>query len=114
MGADDGLLGSFEEQVLLAVVQLGDRAYGMRVRREIEDRTGREVSIGAVYATLDRLAKKGLIETRLESGDQVRSGRARKMVRVSPEGAESLRRAREQSRRMWEGIDLSTLPGGGA
>ena len=56
------LLGSLEEQVMLAVVRTADRAYGMTVRRELEAVTGREITIGSVYATLDRLEAKGLVE----------------------------------------------------
>ncbi len=56
-------LGAFEEIVLLALVHLGDNAYGMTIRREIEDRSGRTVSIGAVYSTLDRLESKGLVSS---------------------------------------------------
>ena len=59
----DEALGAFEEQVLLAVLHARDEAYGMNVRREIEARTDREVSIGAVYATLDRLEAKGLVSS---------------------------------------------------
>ena len=59
----DEALGTFEEQVMLAVLHARDEAYGMSVRREIEARTDREVSIGAVYATLDRLEAKGLVSS---------------------------------------------------
>ncbi len=76
MGGDAGVPGSFEEQVLLAVAHLGERPYGMTVRREIEERTGSDVSIGAVYATLDRLDAKGWIASGFETGDDARGGRA--------------------------------------
>lgn len=109
MGRDDGLLGAFEEQVLLAVVRLGEDAYGMTVRREIEDRTGRQVSIGAVYATLDRMEAKGWVEAHLDEGDSRRGGRARKVVRLLPAGADALRRARELRSSMWEGLDPTRL-----
>ena len=59
----DGLLGTFEEHVLLAVVHAGDDAYGMQIRRQIEDRIGRSIAIGAVYATLDRLERKGMVSS---------------------------------------------------
>ncbi len=110
MGGEDGVPGSFEEQVLLAVAHLGDRPYGMTVRREIEARTGAAVSIGAVYATLDRLDGKGWITSGFEFGDEARGGRARKVVRLTAEGAEALRRARAVHNRMWEGLDLASLP----
>ncbi len=60
---DDAPLGTFEEQVMLAVVHAGAEAFGMSVRREIESRTGREVAIGAVFATIDRLVAKKLISS---------------------------------------------------
>ena len=59
----DSPLGTFEEQVLLAIVRTGDDAFGMNVRREIEGVTGRDVAIGAVYATLDRLEAKRLVRS---------------------------------------------------
>jgi len=60
------LLGSLEEQVMLAVVRTEDEAYGMNVRRELEAVTGREVTIGSVYATLDRLEAKGFVFSRVD------------------------------------------------
>ena len=63
--AKGDFLGEFEQLVLLALLRLGDEAYGMTVRREIEERAARDVSIGAVYATLDRLEEKGLVKSRL-------------------------------------------------
>ena len=110
MGRDDGLLGAFEEQVLLGVAHLATDAYGMTVRRFIEERTGRETSIGAVYATLERLERKGWIATHLDSGDEERRGRARKLVRLLPEGADALRGAKALRSRMWEGVDPVLLP----
>jgi PadR family transcriptional regulator PadR len=75
--SDVDLLGSFEEQVMLAVVRIGaDEAYGMAVRRELERVTGREVTIGAVYATLDRLEAKRLVRS-VRAGSGAASRRAR-------------------------------------
>jgi PadR family transcriptional regulator PadR len=111
----DGLLGAFEEQVLLAVTRCGANAYGMTVRREIEERTGRDVAIGAVYATLTRLEQKGWVASTLrESGDAARRGRARRFFALLPEGADALREALGQRRSMWEGLDPSKLVEGGA
>jgi DNA-binding PadR family transcriptional regulator len=110
MRRDDGLLGAFEEQVMLAVAHLGPDAYGMTIRRLIQERTGREVAIGAVYATLDRIERKGWVRSNLESGDEVRGGRARKLIRLCPPGANALRNARELRARMWDGVDASLLP----
>jgi PadR family transcriptional regulator PadR len=109
----EGLLGSFEELVLLAVARAGRDAYGMTVRREIEARTGRDVTIGAVYATLDRLESKGLLSSHLTGGDVGRGGRARRIFRVEGPGVEALQGARETRAGLWEGIDLASIGGRG-
>ncbi|HEX9886477.1 MAG TPA: helix-turn-helix transcriptional regulator [Longimicrobiales bacterium] len=105
----DGLLGAFEELVLLAVARGRGDAYGMTVRREIEENTGRDVTIGAVYSTLDRLETKGLVASSLGGADDDRSGRARRHFRIQPGGIEALARARETRSGLWEGIDLADL-----
>ena len=110
----DPLLGAFEEQVLLAVVHCGDEAYGMTIRRELSRRSGREVAIGAVYATLERLQEKGYVATRRADPSAARRGRARKYFDLLPSGVEALTRTRDVHRRMWRGVDLRLLPGGGA
>jgi PadR family transcriptional regulator PadR len=105
----DGLLGAFEELVLLAVVRGRGEAYGMTVRREIEEHSGRAVTIGAVYATLDRLEAKGLVESRLGSSDSARRGRARRHFRVQPAGVEALELTRGARDGLWEGVDLADV-----
>ena len=111
----DGLLGAFEEHVLLAVTRCGENAYGMTVRREIEERTGRDVAIGAVYSTLTRLEQKGWVASHLrESGHTERRGRARRFFALRPLGADALREALKQRRSMWEGLDPSALVEGEA
>jgi PadR family transcriptional regulator PadR len=104
-------LGSFEEQVLLAVLRTGGEAYGMSVRREIESATGRDVAIGAVYATLDRMEAKGLVE----SARPALGERSRRVFAVTPEGARALAATRAMRERLWQGIDLRRilLPEGG-
>ncbi len=98
-------LGAFEEIVLLALVHLGDNAYGMTIRREIEDRSGRAVSIGAVYSTLDRLESKGLVSSTYSNGSQARRGRAKRYFKLEPEGAKSLNRSSEILANMWRGLE---------
>lgn len=102
----DAPLGSFEEQVLLAVLRTQHReAYGMAVRREIEGATGRDVAIGAVYATLDRLEAKGLASSsRAGEGE-----RSRRLFEVTEEGARALAETRAMRERLWQGIDLRRL-----
>ena len=105
----DAPLGTFEEQVMLAVLRTRDEAYGMAVRREIERVTEREVTIGAVYATLDRLEAKGL----LDSG-RARAEGSRRVFGVTPRGAYALAESRAMRERLWHGIDLGHLLSGGA
>jgi PadR family transcriptional regulator PadR len=98
----DAPLGSFEEQVLLAVVRTGGAAYGMRVREELERVTEREVAIGAVYATLDRLEAKRLVLSRRAPVD----GLSRRLFGVTRRGAEALTATRTIRDRLWQGVDL--------
>ena len=98
-------LGAFEEIVLLALVHLEDNAYGMTIRREIEDRSGRTVSIGAVYSTLERLESKGLVSSTYSNGSEARRGRARRFFKLEPEGAKSLSRSSEILANMWRGLE---------
>lgn len=104
--AKGDFLGEFEQVVLLAVAALEGEGYGVGVRKEIERRTGREVTIGAVYATLDRLESKGLICSWEGEPTPVRGGRAKKFFRIEPEGARALRATRRMVRRMWDGVCL--------
>ena len=97
-------LGEFEHLVMLAVLRLGADAYGMRVRREIAERTGRDVSIGAVYATLDRLAEKGLVVSTLSDPTPERGGRAKRSFQLTGAGADAVNRARQDLASMQEGL----------
>lgn len=98
-------LGVLEEQVLVAVLRAGGDAWGMEVRREIERVTGRELAIGAVYATLDRLEAKGL----LASSRVLADGPTRRLFTVSREGARALAATRAMRERLWDGVDLRRL-----
>lgn len=102
--------GEFEQLVLLAVARLGDEGYGVSIRREIEERAEREVSVGAVYATLSRLEDKGLVSSWEGEPEARRGGRARRHYRLEPEGARTLRAARGMMDRMWDGVDLGREP----
>lgn len=99
-------MGEFEQMVLLALLRLGNDAYGMEVRVEIERRTGREVSYGAVYTTLDRLERKAFVAHRMGDATPERGGRARKYFRVCPAGREALADTRRALAEMWEGVTL--------
>lgn len=104
---DEGPLGTFEEQVLVAVLRTGDEAYGMQVRREIEQVTSRDVAIGAVYATLDRLEAKGLVVS-ARRGDP-RGGPSRRVFRLTRSGAQALADTRAMRERLWQGVDQRRL-----
>jgi PadR family transcriptional regulator PadR len=98
-------LGVLEEQILVAVLRTGDDAFGMQVRREIERVTERELAIGAVYATLDRLEEKGLVTSRRMISD----GASRRIFAVSAQGARALAATRAMRERLWRGVDVQRL-----
>src|SRR5215212_4444327 len=100
------LLSDFELYVMLAVAALGDDAYGVTIADRIAERAGRDPSIGAVYATLGRLADKGYVTFARSDPEPVRGGRARKMVTLSPAGWRALRATTEALKRMLEGVPL--------
>ena len=86
-------LGDFEQLVLLGVMRLDDQAYGAAIRQEIHARSGRDVSINAVYTTLDRLEGKGLLRSWVGEPTAQRGGRRRKFYALRPSGVLALRRA---------------------
>jgi PadR family transcriptional regulator PadR len=98
-------LGVLEEQVVVAVLRTRGGAYGMQARREIEQATGRELSIGAVYATLDRLESKGLLTSSRVEED----GSSRRLFDVSPDGARALADTHAMRERLWRGVDVRAL-----
>src|ERR1700693_4179792 len=99
MGRRD-YLGEFEQLVLLAILRLRSNAYGMTIRREIEARTGRKTSIGALYLTLDRMEQKGFIRSDLGEATPERGGRAKRFFEVNPSGRQALRKSLDGVRRM--------------
>jgi PadR family transcriptional regulator PadR len=99
-------LGTFEEQVMLAVVRTSRDAYAMAIRRELEQVTGRSVTIGAVYVTLDRLEAKGLIASARTSRDDSSS---RRLFALTPRGASALAETKAMRERLWKGVELRGL-----
>jgi DNA-binding PadR family transcriptional regulator len=97
-------LGEFEQLILLALLRLGEGAYGMTVRREIEERAERSVSIGAVYATLERLEAKGYVSSYIGEATAERGGRAKRHFRLESEGEQALRSSLETVRKMARGL----------
>lgn len=104
MNTRDNPLGALEHIVLLAVMRLGSDAYGMTVRREIESTTGRDISIGAVYATLVRLESKGLVKSYTGEPTAMRGGRAKRHVTITAAGKGALRTTHEVLRKMTAGL----------
>jgi DNA-binding PadR family transcriptional regulator len=86
-------LGDFEQLVLLGVLRLGDEAYGAAIRHEIHQRSGRDISISAVYTTLDRLESKGLLRSWVGEPTAQRGGRRRKFYALKPAGEAALQQA---------------------
>jgi DNA-binding PadR family transcriptional regulator len=98
-------LGDFEQLVLLGVLRLGDEAYGAAIRQEIHARSGRDVSINAVYTTLDRLEAKGLLRSWTGAPTPQRGGRRRKFYALRPAGVTAMRHAYQAFRAMADGLE---------
>ncbi len=98
-------LGEFEQLVLLAILHLDGDAYGLAIRRLLEQRTGRQLSRGAVYITLERLESKGFVSSLLTDPSPRRGGRSKRCFRVEPPGVEALRDSRRILQDLWEGLD---------
>lgn len=102
----DSFLPEFELYVLLGIARLGDDAYGAALREEIDQRTGRPVSVGALYATLARLVEKGLIEQEERGPEAGRRGRPRKYCRLTGRGEEAVRHSSRMLLRMMDGVPM--------
>jgi DNA-binding PadR family transcriptional regulator len=103
-------LGDFEQLVLLGVLRLGDDAYGAAIRQEIHARSGRDVSINAVYTTLDRLETKGFVRSWIGDSTPQRGGRRRKFYALQPAGGAALRRAYHAITAMASGLETQLEP----
>ena len=99
-------LGEFEQVVLLAVLRLGKDAYGVPIRAEIEKRAGRRVTVGALYATLDRLEAKGLVHSWFADPTPQRGGRSKRHFQPTPEGVRALTESKTMMDNMWRGVRL--------
>ena len=98
-------LGEFERVVLLAVLRLGDDAYGVTIQNELERETSRELTVGAIYKTLGRLQEKGYVSVRIGDPTPQRGGRRKKYYRVDPLGSRALRQSVTDLRRLTRGLD---------
>lgn len=97
------LLGTFEQVVLLAIVKLGDQAYGRAILRGVQTGLQRDVVAGAIYATLERMEQKQLLSSQLDTGTSIRGGRARRYYRLTASGISALNDSRSALDRMWQG-----------
>lgn len=106
-------LGELERLIMLAILALGDDAYGASIRREIESRTGRDVAVGAIYTALERLERRGAVRSSIGDPTPERGGRRRKHYVLEPSGATDLGRSLRAIDDMTHGMDalLASLPG---
>jgi PadR family transcriptional regulator PadR len=104
-------LSDFELYTMLAVAALGDGAYGVTIATRIGERLRRDVSIGAVYATLGRLSEKGYVSFTFSDPEPIRGGRSRKLVSLTVAGSRALRHTTESLRRMLDGVALRPVTG---
>ena len=98
-------LGELEQLVLLAILRLGEEAYGVPIMEEIEQRTGRAVNRSAVYVALTRMEKRGLLTSRMGEPTPERGGKARRYFSVKPEAVAKIKASKEALASMWEGVE---------
>ena len=108
MTSERSYLSEFEQLAMLAVLRLGDEAYGAMIRRVLEEDADRPVSIATIYVALGRLEKRGLVRSWMSDSTPVRGGRSKRLYRVEAAGLEALRRARSTLDRMWAAVESET------
>ena len=104
MGRDGVQLGELEELVLLAVLRLGEEAYGARIREELREEAGRSATIGTIYVTLMRSEEKGLLRSWMGEPSSVRGGKAKRYFALLPAGVAALEHTRRVREHMWKGV----------
>ena len=97
-------LGDLEELVLLALLRLGENAYGAAIREELKQRADRTVSVSTIYVTLMRLEAKGYVRSWMGEPTGERGGKAKRYFEIRPEGTDALEATRTIRERMWEGV----------
>jgi PadR family transcriptional regulator PadR len=100
-------LGGLESMLLLAVLRLGEQAYGVTIRRELFTRAHKDVAIGAIYTGLERLERKGFVESWLGEPTRERGGRAKRYYRVTPRGLRTLNETQRAIRGLMAGLNLA-------
>ncbi|UAA39231.1 helix-turn-helix transcriptional regulator [Paraneptunicella aestuarii] len=109
MANRESYLGEFEHVVLLAILSLKDNAYGVTIREALKHSIAREVAIGAIYATTERLEKKGLLTSRKAGATQERGGKAKRYFSVTPDGMSMLQETRKQLEILWQNASINLL-----
>lgn len=104
MGKSDKFLGEFEQMVLLALLQLKENAYGAAIRQLLDQQIKRTVALGALYATLERLEKKGLVSSKLGEATPERGGRPKRFFKVTNDGLNALQRAKDAMDTLWQNV----------
>ena len=105
------VLGELEHHVLLALMRLGSDGYSVPIVNELEERTGREIAPAAVYITLRRLEKKGLVRSKLRTASRQQGGHERRYYTVTAKGRVRILEARRVYLNLWEGMDPSLESG---
>ena len=103
--AKQGHLGEFEQLALLAVMRLGDDAYGATIQEELDRTADRSAAISSIYITLTRLESKGLVRSSMGAPNDERGGKPRRYFRIEPAGVDALREARSRLLSMWDGLE---------
>jgi len=111
MANKQSYLGEFEHLVLLSIMSLGTNAYGVTVRRYLKETIDREVSIGALYSTAERLEKKGLISSRKGEAIAERGGKAKRYFKVTQDGITNLQKTRNSFEQMWQNLPALCFSG---
>ncbi|TDF35436.1 PadR family transcriptional regulator [Alteromonadaceae bacterium M269] len=106
MAEKEKFLGEFEQVALLALIRLGDEAYGANIRQLIHNQVDRDVAIGALYSTLERLEKKGMVSSYLGEPTAERGGRPKRYFAITASGEQGLKRSRDMMNNMWQGVSL--------
>lgn len=101
-------LGEFEQIVLLTLVQLNNDAYGVKIRAYLKEAIDRDVAIGALYATLERLETKGLVSSVKGEATAIRGGKAKRYFSITAYGEKALMQVKKQHDTLWSGINLAT------
>lgn len=103
-------IGEFEELILLAVATLSPNAFGFSILEQLEEATGRNLSVTSLHASLNRLQVKGFLSSSFGEPTKVRGGKRKKFFDLTPSGAETIKKAREIRAGFWDNISLATLP----